>query len=97
MATQKTRSQRISSTTRVALTLLGLTGLAGSLDQAACHLSCFVGITARALLETLPSIFLSAWHILQPCALGHWRLLEGLLQISVSGWQFALTLAGMAA
>ncbi len=96
-ATQRTRSQSISSITRAALALSGLAGLAGSLDQVACHVSSFLGVPARAALETLPSILLASRHILQPCALGHLRLLEGLLQISISCWQVILTLAGVAA
>ncbi len=97
MATQKTQSQRISSITGAALTLLGLAALAGSLDQAACRVSCFLGIPMRAALEALPSILLAAWHILQPCALGHLRLVEGVVQISVCCLQFVLTLAGVGA
>jgi hypothetical protein len=95
-ATQKTRSQRISSVTGAALTVLGLAGSIGSLDQAACGLSDFIGSPLAIALQTLPSIILKAWHLLEPCALGHLRLLEGLLQISASCWQFVATLAGAA-
>ena len=97
MATEKTRSQRISSAMAAAFTLVGLAGLVSSADHVACLLSCFMGIPVGAALEALPSMVLGARHIVQPCALGHLRLVEGILQISVSCWQVVLTLAGVAA
>jgi hypothetical protein len=97
MATQKTRSEKISSVMLVALALSGLAVLAGSLDHAACRLSYFLGLPARAALETLPSILLGALHILQPCAFGDLKFLESFLQISASCWPFVLTFAGVAA
>ena len=93
-ATPKTKWQRISSVT--ALTVLGLTGLAGSLDHGACQWSDFLGISLRVALEMIPSIIMTAWHLLEPCALGHLRFLEGFLQISLSCWQFVAALAGAA-
>jgi hypothetical protein len=95
-ATQKTRSQRISSVAGVALTILGLAGLAGSQYQAACRMSDFLGIPLRVALETMPSILPTLWHLLEPCALGHLKFLDGLLQISLSCWQFVVALPGAA-
>src|ERR1051325_10423038 len=96
MATKKTRSNRISPVTLGALTLFGLAGLAGSLDHAACPLSDFLGIRLRMVLEALPSALPALWHAAQPCVLEHQSILECLLQVSVCGWQFVLTLAGAA-
>ncbi len=93
--TQKTQRQRIGSASRAALAFLGLAGLS-SLSQAACPLSDFLGIPLRTVLEALPSVLPALWHAVQPCVLGHQRLLECLLQVSVCGWQLALTLAGAA-
>jgi hypothetical protein len=95
-ATQKTRSQRISSPTGAALTILGLAALVGSLDQSVCRLSEFLGISLRVALEAIPSILLAAWHLLEPCALCQLRFLDGLLQVSISCWQFVVTLAAAA-
>jgi hypothetical protein len=95
-ATQKTRSQRTSPVAGVALTIVGLAGLAGSQYQAACRMSDFLGIPLKVALETVPPILLTAWHLLEPCALGHLRFLEDLLQISASCWQFVVALAGAA-
>jgi hypothetical protein len=95
-ATQKTRSQGIRSAAGAALTLLGLAALVGGLDQSVCRLSEFLGISLRVALETIPSILLAVWHLLEPCALGHLRFLDGLLQISVSCWQFVVILAAAA-
>jgi hypothetical protein len=96
MAAQKTRSQRISALSRAFLALLGFVGFAGWLDQAACQLANLSGVPVRIALGALPPIVLPAWHLLLPYVPGCQRLLEGLLQISVSCGQFILTVAGAA-
>ena len=94
MATQKTRTQNIGSAAGAALTFLGLASLAGWVGQVTCPFGYLFGIPVRIVLETLPSVFHAAWQTLQLCMLG--RLLEGILQVSVSGWQLVLTLVGAA-
>ena len=89
MATQETKSLKTRGARGAALAILGLAGLAG-MEQIAGGLACIFGVSLNMALETLPSILLMAWHILQPCMLGHMRLLESLLQVSLS-WQFILT------
>ena len=89
MATQRTRTQKISSGTRVGLSLLGL---------AVVH-SLWIdlfGMPVKAAMEAVPEILLVACHALQPCALVHQKFFEGVVQISLSCWQFVLTLAGVA-
>ena len=83
----------MGSVARAALLFLGLSGLVGSLGTVVCRLETLLGIPLGAASETMLSIVLGAWHILQPCALGYLRL-EVLLQISGSCWKFVLTLAG---
>ena len=92
MATHDTESQKTGTVKRVAFAILGLAGLAG-MDQIASELVCVFGIPLKTALETLPTIILTAWHILQPGTFGYLRLLAGLVQVSGS-WQFALTLIG---
>lgn len=95
MGTQNKTTQKMSSATGAVLALLGL-ATAGSLDLGTCGLTHLLGIPVKVALEPLPSILLAAWPMLQPCAFGHLRLLEGVLQIFVSCWQCVLTLAGLA-
>jgi len=79
-----------TGTVRVAtFAILGLTGLAG-MEQIVSALGCFFSAPLNMALEALPSILLAGWHMLQPCAFGHWGLLERLLQVSLS-WRFVLT------
>ena len=89
MATQRTRTQKISSVTRVVLSLLGLATVHSLLID-------LFGMPVKAVMEALPSILVVACHMLQPCALVHLKFSEGVLQISLSCWQFVLTLAGVA-
>jgi hypothetical protein len=96
MATRKTTSQKTNSPAGAALTLLGLGGLAVSLDQITSPLSGFLRIPSRAALEALPWAVHAVWQSLQPCAHNHLSFLEGLLRISGCCWQFVLTLAGVA-
>jgi len=96
MAARKTRTRKTGPVAGATLLFLGLSGLVSSLDGTICRLATFLGIPSWAAGETVPSIVLGAWHILQPCAFGHLRLLEALLQISGPCWQFVLTLAGAA-
>ena len=91
MGTQDTGSRKTGTATG-AFAILGLAGLAW-MQQIASGLLCVVGIPLGMALETLPTIVLTAWHIFQPCALGHLRVLEGLLQVSAP-WQFVLMLTG---
>jgi len=91
MAMQETKSRITGAGRGAAFAILGLAGLVG-MEQITTGLVCVFSISLKMTLETLPSILLAAWHILQSCAFGHLRLLEGLLQVSVL-WQF-LTLAG---
>ena len=87
MAAQETKSWKTGAVTVAVFAILGLTGLIG-MQQLTSRLACFLGIPLEIALETLPSIFLRVLHILQPCAFGHLRLLEG-LQVPVS-WHFIL-------
>lgn len=96
MAARKTTSQKTNSPSGAALTLLGLAGLAVSLDRITSRLSGFLGIPSRAVVEALPSTLQAVWQILQPCTHSHVSFLEGLLRISGCCWQFVLTLAGVA-
>ena len=93
MATQKAR---ILSMLGGALTVLGLASLSGALNHAACLLSAFFGFPVKTLLEVLPSVILAAWHVLEPCLFAHIRLLDGLLQVSLSCGQLLLAFAGVA-
>jgi len=92
MATHKTKSRKIVTKRAATFAVLGLTGLAG-MEQVVSALDCFFGNPLNMALETLPSILIAAWHMLQPCAFGHLGLLERLLQISLSR-QVVLTLTG---
>ena len=92
MATEETRSRKAGKATGAAFAILGFTGLVG-MQQVTSHLACFLGIPLEIVLDTLPSILLRGWHILQPCGFGHPRLLEGLLHVSLS-WKLLLTLTG---
>ena len=96
MATDKTRSRKMSSVAGPALVLLGLAGSVGVLDHFAGRWSEFFRIPLRVAIETLPSIFVGAWPISELYILGHLRVLEGLLQVSASCWQIVLTLARVA-
>jgi len=95
MAKRDAKSQKIGLMAIVASALLGFAGLVGSLGQVRCGLGYFLGVSLSAAFDILPSLLLEAWHILQPCTPIHLRLLEGLLQVSIS-WQFVLNLAGAA-
>lgn len=92
MATEETKSQKTGKAKGAAFAILGFTGLVG-MQQVTSHLACFLGIPLEIVLDTLPSILLRGWHLLQPCAFGHLRLLEGLLHVSVS-WKLVQTLTG---
>ena len=92
MDKQGTNSRRTGAAAGAAFAILGLGGLM-SMEQAARGLVFLFGISLRMALETLPSVLLMGWHMLQPCVFGHLRLLDGLLQVFVS-WQFVLTLTG---
>lgn len=92
MTTKKARAQKMGLITAAALAFLGLSSFIGRIDTAACRLAASLGISPGTMAETVPSILMGAWHILRPCALGHLRLLEAVLQISASCWQFVLTL-----
>ena len=85
-----------SSVAGAALALLGLAGLAGSLDHLARRWSDFFCISLRVALETLPSISLGAWQISEPYLLCHLRILEAILEISESCWRIVVTLVGLA-
>lgn len=93
MATHKTKSRKLDMVRGAAFAILGLAGLAG-IQQITSHLVCFLGIPLEIALNALPSILLRGWHMLQPYAFGHLRLLEGLLHISAS-WRLVLTLTGV--
>ena len=92
MASEERRSRKTGKAKGAAFAILGLTGLVG-MQQITSHLACLLAVPLEILLDTLPSILLRSWHILQPCAFGHLRLLEGLLRVSVS-WKIVLTLTG---
>jgi hypothetical protein len=92
VATHKTKSRKIVTKRAASFAVLGLTGLAG-MEQVVSAFGCLFGAPLNMALETLPSILMAAWHMLQPCALGHLGLLERLLQIPLS-WQVVLTLTG---
>ena len=92
MGTRETKSRMTGAVKGAAFAILGLAALIG-MEQITSRLVCVFGISLKIALETLPSILLTAWDILQPCAFGHLRLLEGVLQVSVS-LQFVLTLTG---
>ena len=92
MAKQKTESQRIGTVMGAALGILGLAGLA-DIEHVAGGFDCVFAISLKMALETLLSIPLMVWHILQTLRLDHMELLEGLLQASVS-WHFILTVTG---
>lgn len=92
MARQEARSRRMGTVMGAALGILGLAGSTG-IEQIAGGFDCVFGISLKMALETLPSILLMAWHILQTLRLDHMGLLEGLLQASVS-WHFILTVTG---
>lgn len=73
MATEETRSRKTGKATGAALAILGLTGLL-AMQQITSHLACFLGVPLEIALDTLPSILVRGWYILQPCAFGHLRL-----------------------
>ncbi len=90
MATQETKSRKTGALKGATLAIFGLVGLAG-MERMASGLACFFGIPLNMALETLPSILLTAWHMLQPCAFGHFGLLEDFLQVSLSWHALMLT------
>jgi len=90
MGSHETNRWKIGTVREVTLAILGFAGLA-VLEQVVRALSCFFGTPLNIALETLPSILFAAWHMLQPCAFGHWGLLERLLQVSLT-WQVVLKL-----
>lgn len=92
MATEETRSRKTGKAAGAAFAILGLTGLVG-MQQITTHLACFLGVPLEIALDMLPSILLRSWHLLQPCAFGHLRLLQGLPHVCVS-WKLVLTLTG---
>lgn len=94
MATGRGRSQRINLVIGGTFMLLGLCLLAG-LNYCEYPLSAFFGIPVKTVLEALPSFILAAWHLLGPCLCAHVRLLDGLLQVSLSCGQLALAFAGV--
>jgi hypothetical protein len=95
MATGRGRSQRINLAIGWGtFMLLGL-GLLAGLNCCECPLSAFFGIPVKTALEALPSFLLAAWHFLGPCLCAHIRLLDGLLQVSLSCGQLALAFAGV--
>jgi hypothetical protein len=96
MAMQERRKGKIGSLAQVILTRFGVVWLVGSLEQVTRRWDGSLGMPVRTMLEALPSIFLAAWHVWQPCALLHLGFLEGLLEISASCWLFVLTLARVA-
>lgn len=98
MATQKTRPEeprKIRSLLGATLALLVLTGMDASAHQDACPLSAFLDVPVTAMLESLPSILLSAGHLFLPRALQRVELLEPLLQFSLCWWHFVLSLAAV--
>jgi len=96
MAAEKRRTQKVGFVMGGALIFIGLSRVGGSLDPPVSQLAAFLGIPLRAAVETVPSILPGVWHMLQPCVIGHLRLLEALLQISGHSWQFVVSLAGVA-
>lgn len=95
MATGRGRSQRINLAIGWGtFVLLGL-GLLAELNHCECPLSAFFEIPLKTVLEALPSCILAAWHLLGPCLIAHTRLLDGLLQVSLSCGQLALVFAGV--
>ncbi len=93
MTTHETESRKTGRVRELTFAILGLTGLAG-IEQIVSAFNCFFGAPLNIALETLPSILLIAWHLLQHCAFGHVGLLERVLQVSLS-WQFVLRLTGV--
>ena len=96
MATQKGGPHGIKTAIGGAFMLLGLASLFAGLNRCECLLSAFFRIPLNTVLETLPSVILAAWHVLGPCAFAHIRLLDGLLEVSLSCGQLALALGGVA-
>src|SRR5262245_32138502 len=92
MTTHETKSRKTSAPRGATFAILGFAGLA-AMEHVASGLAGLLCFPLKMALETLPTIVLTAWHILQPCAFGHIGLLGGLLQVSTS-WQFVLTLTG---
>ena len=95
MARHAARSRTMSSIAGGALALLGLAGLAASLDHLARRWSDFFCISLRVAIETLPSVSLGAWQMSGVYLLCHLRVLVALLQISSSCWRIVVTLAGV--
>lgn len=94
MATGGGRSLMINLVMGGTFMLLGL-GLLAGLNRCECPSSAFSGIPVKAVLEALPSIILAAWHLFGPCLFTHVRLLDDLLQVSLSWGQLALAFAGV--
>lgn len=96
MATQKRGSHGINTGIGGAFMLLWLAGLVAGLNYCECPFSAFFRIPMSTVFEALPSVILAAWQVFGPCLLTHIRLLDGLLQVSLSCGQLALALAGAA-
>ena len=95
MATQNRGSQEVKLVIAGTFMLLWFDGLVAGLNCCECPLSAFFGIPVKTVLEALPSFILEAWHLLGPCLCAHIRLLDGLLQASLSCGQLALAFAGV--
>lgn len=76
--------------------LLWLADLLAGLNHCECPLSAFFQIPLNTVLEALPSVISAAWHLLGPCLFAHIRLLDGLLQVSLSCGQVAWAFGGVA-
>ena len=96
MATSEAKSKKMSSAAGATLRLVALAGLLGPLDELARRWTDLFCISLRVATETLPAISVAAWQISVPYLLGHLRLAEGILQITVSCWQLFVTLARVA-
>ena len=96
MATPEAKWKKTSSVAGATLALVALAGSVGTLDGLAGRSADFLSISLRVAREALPAIPLAAWQILVPYLLRHWRVLEGLLQISAFCWQLLLVFAQVA-
>ena len=92
MTTKIAESRKTGPLKGAASAVIALAGLLG-MEQITNGLVCAFGVPLKTALESLPTIVLTVWHLLQPCALDHLRRLEGLLQFCVS-LRFVLTLTG---
>ena len=95
MATQETRWQKISFSSRAVVALLGFAGLIG-LSQATCPLGDILAALTRVFVSALLSVIPALWNAFQPCVSSPSNLLNGVLPIYASCWQLVLAFTGVA-